>query len=186
MSLEIFSSVRSAFCFVAVSVLSLQVITASFQLSSCPLVFSCLLLLRIPHYLSVGCQSNSAVVSQFHCLCGFFSPYLQQPESSHLWGHFLGHFADLYQFMASSTLPGSALCTTQDSGVLADCVSDLILLLVFSGSSWLHLYYFKFSTNLVPRLDLLRKTVTEAEEAGTAIRPRCRSSSHGGERRKKA
>ena len=185
MSLELFSSVRS-FCCVAVSVLSLQVIMASFQLSSCPLVFSCLLLLRIPHYLSVGCQSNSAVVSQFQCLCGFFSPYLQQPESSHLWGHFLGHFADLYQFMASSTLPGSALCTTQDSGVLADCVSDLILLLVFSDSSWLHLYYFKFSTNLVPRLDLLRKTVTEAEEAGAAIRPRCRSSSHGGERRKKA
>ena len=96
MSLEIFSSVRSAFCFVAVSVLSLQVITASFQLSSCPLVFSCLLLLRIPHYLSVGCQSHSAVVSQFQCLCGLFSPYLQQPESSHLWGHFLGHFADIF------------------------------------------------------------------------------------------
>ena len=70
--------------------------------------------------------------------------------------------------------------------MLADSVSDLILLLVFLGSSWLHLYYFKFSTNLAPRLDLLGKTVTEAEEAGAAIRPRYRSSSHGGEGRKKA
>ena len=96
MSLEIFGSVRSAFCCVAVYVFLLQVIMASFQLLSCPLVFSCLLMLRIPHYLSVGCQSNSAVVSQFQCLCGFFSPYLQQPESSHLWGHFLGHFADIF------------------------------------------------------------------------------------------
>ena len=70
--------------------------------------------------------------------------------------------------------------------MLADSVSDLILLLVFLGSSWLHLYSFKFSKNLMPRLDLLGKTVTEAEEAGAAIRPRCRSSSHGGKGRKKA
>lgn len=49
-----------------------------------------------------------------------------------------------------------------------------------------HLYYFKFSKNLMPRLDLLGKTVMEAKEAGAAIRPRCRSSSHGGKGRKKA
>ena len=187
MSLQIFGSVRSAFCCVAVYVFLLQVIMASFQLLSCPLVFSCLLMLRIPHYLSVGCQSNSTVakpvpVSLWLFLTISSATWIITPVRTFprplCWY--------LYQFMASSTVPGSSLCTTKDSGMLADSVSDLILLLVFLGSSWLHLYYFKFSKNLMPRLDLLGKTVTEAEEAGAAIRPRCRSSSHGGKGRKKA
>lgn len=86
----------------------------------------------------------------------------------------------------ASTVPESVSCTSQDCRVVNKSVQDLISLLIFSDSLWLHLGYFRLSKKQVARLDLLGKTGREPEEAGTAVRPGCQSNPHGGEGKKEA